>query len=85
MAVRLISWPLDFRFLSSNPGSDSSFLIGKDRYDRDRLYNVKRFIDNLQNSQNRPPAKLRTHACGLLGPISSLCLVYLYLCFSFQF
>ena len=29
MAVRLTSWPLDFRFLSSNPGSDSPFLIGK--------------------------------------------------------
>ena len=61
MAVRLTSWPLDFRFLSSNPGSDSPFLIGKDRYDREKLYAVKWFIDNPQNSQNRPPAKKRTH------------------------
>ena len=65
MAVRLTSWPLDFRFLSSNLGSDSPFLIGKDRYDRDKLYAVKRFIDNLQNSSNRPPAKKRTHALSL--------------------
>ena len=62
MAVRLTSWPLDFRFLSSNLGSGSPFLIGKDRYDRDKLYAVMRFIDNLQNSSNRPPAKKRTHA-----------------------
>ena len=68
MAVRLTSWPLDFRFLSSNLGSDSPFLIGKDRYDRDKLYAVKRFIDNLQNSSNRPPAKRRTHAfSGAIG------------------
>ena len=45
MAVRLTSWPLDFRFLSSNPGSDSPFLIGKDRYDRENLYAVKPIID----------------------------------------
>ena len=61
MAVRLTSWPLDFRFLSSNPGSDSPFLIEKDRYEREKLYTVKRFIDNPQNSPNRPPAKKRTH------------------------
>ena len=56
MAVRLTSWPLDFRFLSSNLGSDSPFLIGKDRYDRDKLYALNRVIDNLQNNPNRPPA-----------------------------
>ena len=72
MAARLTSWPLDFRFESSNPGSDSSFLIRKDRYDREKLYAVKRFIDNPQNSQNRPPAKKRTHG--------SCEYVYIYTC-----
>ena len=62
MAVGLTYWPLGFRFLSSNPGSDSPFLIEKDRYEREKLYTVKRFIDNPQNSPNRPPAKMRTHA-----------------------
>ena len=61
MAVGLTYWPLDFRFLSSNPGSNSPFLIEKDRYEREKLYTVKRFIDNPQNSPNRPPAKMRTH------------------------
>ena len=37
MAVRLTSLLSDFRFLGSNPGSNSSFLIRKDRYDHENL------------------------------------------------